>query len=102
MYQHEQHFQDEKEDDDENEEGENDKDSESDDDNNLDEHEYLKTVKIMDLEPSLKKVEEAMKKVNDLMKQKAASLQCDECDFEARNHNGLTMHKKSKHTDKSK
>ena len=102
MYQHEQHFQDEKEDDDENEEEENDKDSESDDDNNLDEHEYLKTVKIMDLEPSLKKVEEAMKKVNDLMKQKAASLQCDECDFEARNHNGLTMHKKSKHTDKSK
>ena len=56
----------------------------------------------MDLEPSLKKVEEAMKKVNDLMKKKAASLQCDECDFEARNNNGLTMHKKSKHTDKSK
>ena len=28
-------------------------------------------------------------------------LKCDLCEFEARNSNGLTMHKKSKHTDKS-
>ena len=105
MYQHEQHFQDEDEDEDENEEGdEGDEGDESDgaDDDELEEHEYLRTVKIMDLEPSLKKVEEAMNKVNNLMKMQASRLKCDQCDFEAKNNNGLTMHQKAKHTDKSK
>ena len=41
---------------------------------------------ITDLEPSLKKVEEAMTEVSEF------------CECEARNANGLIMHKKAKHT----
>ena len=87
-------------------EDENENDEESEDESG-DEDEDEKSngkdlVKITDLEPSLKKVEEAMKKVNVLMQKNTSLLKCDLCEFEARNSNGLTMHKKSKHTDKSK
>jgi hypothetical protein len=59
-------------------------------------------VKITDLEPSLKKVEEAMNKVNILLQTKKILLKCDICDFEAKNANGLTNHKRAKHNDNSK
>ena len=44
--------------------------------------------------------EEAMEKVNELLKQQ--KLKCDVCEFQARNANGLNMHKKAKHTDNNK
>ena len=52
---------------------------------NDDEH----IVKIGDIEPSLRKVEEALDKVEQLLLQN--NLKC--------NSNGLTMHKKAKHPD---
>ena len=55
-------------------------------------------IKIEDLEPSLKKVEEAMEKVKVMIQKQTSILKCDQCEFEARNSNGLTMHKKAKHT----
>ena len=50
----------------------------------------------MELEPSLNKVAEAMNKVNNLMRMQASRLKCDQCDFEAKNNNRLTMHQKTK------
>ena len=90
MFQHDEHFQ-------SNEE-------ESDDDNEKDENEYdepqdIDTIRLSDIEPILAKVEVAMKKANDLLK--GSKLICDKCDFVAKNQNGLNMHKKAKHTDKS-
>ena len=56
--------------------------------------------KVEDLEPSLRKVEEAMNKVQQLlMPETTSKLKCDKCDFEAKNKNGLNMHKKAKHFD---
>ena len=75
---------------------------ESDEENDVDKRNEKDLIKITDLEPSLKKVEEAMNKVNVLLQKNTSLLKCDLCEFEARNANGLTMHKKSKHTDKSK
>ena len=62
---------------------------------------FQETIQIKDLEPSLRKVEEAMEKVNDLLKKKSDNLVCDVCEFEAKNANGLNMHKKAKHTVKN-
>ena len=64
---------------------------------NDDEH----IVKIGDIEPSLRKVEEAMDKVEQLLQNKTSNIKCNICDFEAKNSNGLTMHKKAKHPDTS-
>ena len=58
-------------------------------------------INITDLEPSLKKVEEAMNKVNLLLQEQTSKLKCDLCDFEAKNSNGLKMHKTAKHTNNS-
>ena len=59
-------------------------------------------MKIGDIEPSLRKVEEAMDKVEKLLLQnKTSNLKCNKCDFEAKNSNGLTMHNKAKHPDTS-
>ena len=75
-------------------------DDERDVDRNDNDEENIITIN--DIEPSLKKVEEAMDKVNILLQKQTFALKCDTCDFEARNVNGLTMHKKAKHTDNSK
>ena len=88
MFQHE--------DNDESGDEENDDDDEDDDDDD----ESNNVITIADIEPSMNKVEEAMEKVNELLKKQ--KLKCDECDFQAKNANGLNMHKKSKHTDNSK
>ena len=74
----------------------NDDDGDDDDDNDCDDDTEDGVITIHDIEPSMKKVEEAMRKVDELLKKQ--SLQCDVCSFEAKNSNGLTMHKKSKHT----
>ena len=55
-------------------------------------------IRLADIEPVLAKIEIAMKKANNLLK--GTKLKCDKCDFVAKNQNGLTMHKKAKHTDK--
>ena len=87
MFQHE-----EKDESDEEEEGNSDDEDDADkNDDNI--------ITINDIEPCLKKVEEAMDKVNVLLQKQTSILKCDACDFEARNVNGLTMHKKAKHTD---
>ena len=52
---------------------------------------------VEDLKPMLKKIQEAVEKFDVLLKK--CSLRCDQCDFEAKNQNGLNMHVKSKHTE---
>ena len=88
----------------ENEESEDEDNNEDDDDVNEDDvnesREEENVISIDDIEPSLRKVEEAMEKVNELLKQQ--KLKCDVCEFQARNANGLNMHKKAKHTDNNK
>ena len=88
----------------ENDDGDEDKNDESsDEEDNADgENGVNKLVNVTDLEPSHRKVEEAMEKVNNLLQKQLSVLKCDLCEFEARNTNGLTMHKKAKHTDNSK
>ena len=93
MFQHEEK--------DEPDEEDDESDDESDDEKDVDKNEE-NIITINDIEPSLKKVEEAMDKVNILLQKQTFALKCDTCDFEARNVNGLTMHKKAKHTDNSK
>ena len=90
MFKHDEHFQ--------NNEEESDGENEI-DENECDEIYDLDTVRLSDIEPVLAKVEIAMKKANDLLK--GAKLNCENCDFVAKNQNGLNMHKKAKHTDKS-
>ena len=84
-------------------EDEDDSDDENDDENNEDENnedEHL--FKVKDIEPSLRKVEQAMDKIQQLlMPEQTSKLKCDQCDFEAKNTNGLNMHKKAKHPDQS-
>ena len=53
-------------------------------------------ITIEDIEPCLKKVEDAMEKVR--MALEKQGLKCDQCEFKARNENGLNMRKKAKHT----
>jgi hypothetical protein len=95
MFQHEERDVSDDEDDDASED-------ESVEENGDDTEDKSELIKITDLEPSLKKVEEAMTKVNILLQKQSSLLKCDLCEFEARNANGLTMHKKAKHTDNSK
>ena len=80
-------------------EEEEESDDENDDDQNDDD---AKIFKIQDIEPCLQKVEEAMDKVQQLLQQdKNPKIKCDKCEFEAKNLNGLNMHKKAKHPDNS-
>ena len=51
------------------------------------------------LKPMLETVQKALDKFENVLKKN--SLKCDECDFEARNKNGLMMHLKAKHTNKN-
>ena len=76
---------------------ENDDENDDVDDTKNSESDYVFNVE--DLEPSLKKVEDAMSKVEQLIL--TSKLKCDKCDFSAKNINGLNMHKKAKHTDNS-
>ena len=79
-----------------------DNEDESEDENDeSDCHETLDddTVKMSEIEPIIAKVEQAMEKVNKLLQ--STKLKCDSCDFVAKNQNGLSMHKKAKHPDKS-
>ena len=46
------------------------------------------------------KVVEAFEKLSVNLKKHFGPLKCDSCEFEARNENGLTMHKRAKHTTK--
>ena len=72
-----------------------------DDDDDEDEEINDNEDKVDELKPSLEKVRAALVKVDLLLKKVAPSLKCDQCDFIAKNENGLTMHKKSKHNNKS-
>ena len=58
-------------------ENESDDDDEADDDNQ-DEESF---IKIEDLEPSLKKVEEAMENVKMMIQKQTSNLKCDQCEF---------------------
>ena len=98
MFKHIEHHPDECGDDDETDEDEDENANENENGDVLD----INSVQMKDLEPSLRKVEEAMEKVNQLLKKSTNNLICDECDFEAKNMNGLNMHKKAKHTNNSK
>ena len=90
MFRHEKHFQESEEDEDDNEDNDRECDEENDDSN---------VVKLSEIEPVILKVESAMERVSELLKY--SKLKCDKCDFTAKNQNGLNMHTKAKHTDKS-
>ena len=53
-----------------------------------------------EIKPVLEKLEEAFEKLSVNLKKHFGPLKCDKCEFEARNKNGLTMHKRAKHTAK--
>ena len=74
------------------EECEDDDEDESENANNSEEDEES----VEDLKPMLKNIQEAVEMFDLLLKK--CSLRCEECDFEARNQNGLNMHVKAKHT----
>ena len=48
----------------------------------------------------VEKLEESFKKLSVNLKKHFGPLRCDSCDFEAKMKNGLTMHKRAKHTTK--
>ena len=54
---------------------------------------------IEDLKPVIKRVQEAIETFDNLIKK--STLICKDCEFEAKNLNGLNMHIKAKHTNKS-
>ena len=87
MFKHENHFHDTEEN------TEEDNEEEAENDENCD------IVRISEIEPVILRVESSMKKVSELLK--VSRLKCDKCDFIAKNQNGLNMHIKAKHTDKS-
>ena len=87
MFRHENHFHDTEEN------TEEDNEEETENDENCD------IVRISEIEPVISRVESAMKKVSELLK--VNKLKCDKCDFIGKNQNGLNMHIKAKHTDKS-
>ena len=98
MFKHEEHHPDDEDSDD-------DDDSDEDVNDNVNENDETNEsniIQMKDLEPSLRKVEEAMEKVNELLRKNPNNLACDKCDFVAKNVNGLNMHNKSKHTKNSK
>ena len=97
MFQHDENNND--GDDEQNDEKSDEDDDESEDD---EENDDKNLVNVTDLERSMNKVEDAMEKVNILLQKQFSTLKCDLCEFEARNSNGLNMHKKTKHTDNSK
>ena len=49
--------------------------------------------------PSLEQITKSLEKVAILLKKVVPILKCEQCEFEARNQNGLTMHMKAKHTE---
>ena len=51
--------------------------------------------------PSLENVRITLENVDEIFRKVSPNLKCDKCEFEAKNSNGLVMHKKAKHTNKS-
>ena len=74
-------------------EGRNGDEEESDDESDNDD-----TDDVEEMKPVLEKLEEAFEKLSVNLKKHFGPLRCDSCDFEAKNENGLTMHKRAKHT----
>ena len=74
------------------EDDEDDSDSDADDDDE---------ISVDTLQPQLEKLKEAVEKFDTLLKKEKNNLKCKQCEFEARNQNGMTMHVKAKHTNKS-
>ena len=101
MFQHEDCNDDDEGDEDVDQKNEN-SDEDDDESDDGDENDDRNLVNVTDLEPSMRKVEDTMEKVHTLLQRQFSALRCDLCDFEARNANGLNMHKKAKHTDNIK
>ena len=57
-------------------------------------------VDVAEIKPVLEKLEEAFEKLSVNLKKHFGPLKCEMCEFEAKNENGLTMHKRAKHTSK--
>ena len=57
-------------------------------------------VDVEEIKPVLEKLEEAFEKLSVNLKKHFGPLKCDKCEFEARNKNRFTMHKRAKHTAK--
>ena len=91
MFKHEENV------DDADNEEEDDTESENEDSDDDDETEEM----LERLKPSLENVTNAIEQVAKMLMKVSNSLKCDKYDFEAKNENGLTMHKKAKHANKS-
>ena len=76
---------------------ESDEDTSEESDDELDECDENE-VTVEKLKPSLEKVRIALEKVNMVLQKVSPNFRCQQCDFEGRNHNGLNMHMKAKHT----
>ena len=77
---------------------ENDDNDGSDDESESDDSDDELEVDIEELKPVLGKLEEAFEKLSISLKKHFGPLKCDMCEFEAKKQNGLTMHKRAKHT----
>ena len=53
------------------------------------------------LKPSLDKVKQTIEKVSALLEKVCPILECNNCEFEAKDKNGLNVHIKAKHNNKS-
>ena len=82
---------------------ESDDEAESDDDeeDSEDEEEEDEDETVDEIKPSLEKVRDALEKINALLKKVSPNFKCQHCEFEGKNQNGLNMHMKSKHPNKS-
>ena len=77
---------------------EEDDDSESDDSSDDSDDDGSEEIDVEELKPVLGKLEEAFEKLSISLKKHFGPLKCDLCEFEGKNQNGLTMHKRAKHT----
>ena len=80
------------------------KEKESDDDDSDNESEVdvlgIDQENVKELIPILERFKEAVAKLDVLLQK--CSLKCKECDFEAKDTNGLVMHMKAKHKNSNK
>ena len=75
---------------------ENDEESDEDEANDVD-NDDDNDVNPDDIAPCLENIKKSLEKVAILLKEVVPILKCEDCGFEAKNQNGLTMHVKAKH-----
>ena len=75
-------------------------DEDSDDEEEEETDEIDDDVTVEKLKPCLEKVQKAIDKVKESLKKVSPNFNCQQCEFEGKNENGLNMHIKAKHPSK--